>query len=187
MREQGRADSSLRLLSALLISLTTAAAHAQVQHIDFQVINLPRNGGSEVHYLAVRSQDEWTRVWQTGSIEPTLSGAPQPSRTPRPPPKIDFSRFILLMASTGVKPSSGYKTIFDSVDTAPASMTGALSNKTATTVNVIEMGPGNCPVMAALWSSVSYALIPQTTNEIRFAVTRADRNCNAPVSPPFIK
>ena len=70
------------LLVGLLAFTTANAAHAQVAQVDFQIIHLPRNGGSEVHYLAVRSQDDWTRVWQTGSLEPTLSGAPRPAATP---------------------------------------------------------------------------------------------------------
>jgi len=56
-----------------------------------------------------------------------------------------------------------------------------------TTVHVIEMSPGNCPVLTSLMSSVSYALIPQTTNEIRFVVAKADSNCVGTVNPPFIK
>jgi hypothetical protein len=189
MREQGRADSSLRLLSALLISLTTAAAHAQVQHIDFQVIHLPRIGGSEVHFLAVRSQDEWLKFWRRGSVEPTLSGTPQPATALwPPPPKVDFTRYILLVASTGVKPSSGHSDVFISVDAIPASMTGPVtSKKDVTTVHILELEPGNCPAFAHLADSVSYALIPQTANEIRFIVSNADSDCNTPVTPPFIK
>jgi hypothetical protein len=171
------------LLIGLLVFMAADMGHAQTTPVDFQVIHLPRNGGSEVHYLAVRTQDEWIRLWQTGSTEPTLAGTPQPATATRPPPpKIDFERFILLIASTGVKPSSGYSTIFESVRAVPDS-----SNKTVTSVHVIELGPGNCPVLTALMSSVSYALIPQTTNEIRFVVSRADSNCTTPVTPPFIK
>jgi hypothetical protein len=187
MRQQGRARTP-RLLIALLVSAMAVPSHAQLAQVDFQVIHLPRNGGSEVHYLAVRNQDEWTRVWQTGSIEPSLSGTPRPATAPRPPPKIDFAHFILLIASTGVKPSSGYSSIFTSVDTIPASSTGtATSTKSVTSVHILELSPGSCPRMTALTGSVAYALIPQTTNEIRFSISRADSDCSVPVSPPFIK
>jgi hypothetical protein len=75
-----------------------------------------------------------------------------------------------------------------SVDAIPASMTGPItSKKDATTVHILEFGPGNCAVMTALTGSVSYALIPQTTNEIRFSISRADSNCAAPVTAPLIK
>jgi hypothetical protein len=160
------------LLIALLALVATATAHAQVQHIDFQVINLPRTPAASEQYAVIRTQEAWTELW---SINSKLPNAP-------PIPKIDFKHFVLLIASTGVKPSSGYKIIFDSVDTAPAP-----SKKMATTVHLIEIGPGNCPRLTALMASFSYALIAQTTNEIRFVATKADSNCAGPVNAPFIK
>ena len=190
MRQKGRGGMLQRLLIASLTLAVAATAHARVCSVDFQVIHLSGIRGSVVNYLAVRTQDEWLRFWQTGSLEPTLAGDPPPATTaPRPPPpKIDFTRFILLIAESGVKPSSGYMNIFESVNTAPASMTGTPSDKMATTVHVIEIGPGNCPRLTALTSSVAYALIPQTTNDIRFTVTKADADCTGPpVNPPFIK
>jgi hypothetical protein len=135
-------------------------------------------------YLAVRTQEEWIKFWERGSLEPTLAGDPPLATTaPRPPPpKIDFTRFILLIAESGVKPSSGYMTTFESVRTVPAP-----SDKMVKTVHIIEVTPGNCPRMTQLTSSVSYALIPQTTNEIRFIISRADSNCAIPIGAPFIK
>jgi hypothetical protein len=70
---------------------------------------------------------------------------------------------------TGVKPSSGYMNIFTAVDASPASMVGAPpSRNPVTSVHIVEIGPGSCPRLAALTGTVSYALIPQTTNEIRY-------------------
>jgi len=184
MRQKGRADIRQGLLIGLLALLALGKADAQATSVDFQVIHLSGVRGSIGNYLAVRSQDEWIQFWQTGSLEPTLSGTPQPDTASRPPPpKIDFTRSILLIAESGVKPSSGYMTIFESVNTFPDP-----SNKMVTSVHVIEMGPGNCPRLTQLTSSVSYALIPQTTNDIHFVVTKADTNCTGPpVNPPFIK
>jgi hypothetical protein len=171
------------LLIGLLVLLGAATAHAQAPSIDFQVIHLSGVRGSVVNYLAVRSQEDWIKFWERGSLEPTLSGDPQLATAPRPPPpKIDFRRFILLIAETGVKPSSGYLDLFDSVRTVPAP-----SDKMVTSVHIIEIGPGNCPRMTQLTSSVSYALIPHTTNDIHFSVTKADSNCSVTVNPPFIK
>jgi hypothetical protein len=177
MRQKGRADIRHGLLIAFLTLTVTAPAHAQATSVDFQVIHFSGVRGSVVNYLAVRTQDEWIKFWERGSLEPTLAGDPPPATTaPRPPPpKIDFTRYILLIAETGVKPSSGYETIFESVNTAPD-----WSNKMVTSVHVIEMGPGDCPRLTQLTSSVSYALIPKTTNEIRFVVTKADSDCTDP-------
>jgi len=173
------------LLIASLTLVVAGTANAQVKPVDFQVIHLSGVRGSVVKYLAVRTQDEWIKFWQSGSLEPTLAGDPPPATTaPRPtPPKIDFTRFILLIAETGVKPSSGYLDLFESVRTVPAP-----SDKIVISVHIIEVGPGNCPRMTQLTSSVSYALIPQTTNEVRFTITKADTYCTGPpVNPPFIK
>jgi hypothetical protein len=173
MRQKPRADVLRGLLIALITLVVAAPVQAQVQHIDFQVIHMPRHRGlPEAPYVAIRTVEAWDALWPESSTNPN---AP-------PIPKIDFTKFILLIAQTGVRPSSGYKIIFDSVDVAPAA-----SNKMATTVHIVEMAPGNCPALAHLADSVSYALIPQTTNEIRFIVSKADSDCNEPVTPPFIK
>jgi hypothetical protein len=187
MRQQGRNLVPQGVLAGMLALVAAITTRAQMTSVDFQVIHLSGIRGSKANYLAVRSQDEWIRFWQSGSVEPTLSGdAPQVTAAPRPPPpKIDFTRFILLIAETGVKPSSGYMNLFESVYTAPAPTP---PNKMTTNVHVVEMGPGNCPRLTALTRSVSYALIPQTTSEIRFLITNADSNCpTPPVVPPFIK
>ena len=170
MCQKGRGYLPHRLLIGLLVLIVTATAHAQVTPIDFQVIHLPRQLGlPDAPYVAIRTQEAWDTLWPERSKNPNA----------QPIPKIDFKHFILLIANTGVKPSSGYSNVFTSVDTGP--------NEMLTTVHIIELTPGNCPAMAALMGSVSYALIPQTTNEIRFVVTKADSNCSTPVSPPFIK
>jgi hypothetical protein len=184
MRQKGRVKVLQGLLIGLLAFMALGAAHAQVASVDFQVIHLSGIRGSVAKYLAVRTQDEWIKFWQSGSLEPTNAGDPPPAATaPRPPPpKIDFTRFILLVAESGVKPSSGYTTIFESMRSAPAP-----NGKMETSVHIIEIGPGNCPRMTELTSFVSYAFIPQTTDEIRFVVTQAESKCGTPVTVPYIK
>jgi hypothetical protein len=180
MRERESRTATAEMLQGLLIGLLSliavVSAHAQVASVDFQVIHLSGIRGSVVNYLAVRTQDEWIKFWQSASLEPTNAGDPPPTATaPRPPPpKIDFALFILLIAESGVKPSSGYTTIFESVRTVPGP-----TGKMMTSVHIVEIAPGpSCPRLTELSSSVSYALIPQTTNEIRFSISRADSNCS---------
>jgi hypothetical protein len=179
MRQKGRADIRRRLLLAPIASAVLVTAVAQVTHIDFQVIHLPRlQRLPDAQYVAIRTQQAWAALWPTNSKD---------SKT-APIPAIDFKHFILRIAQTGVKPSSGYTNVFTSVDTLPASMAGAApSKKPVTLVHIVEIGPGSCPAFAALTGTVSYALIPQTTNDIHFSVTQADSNCSVPVNPPFIK
>jgi len=40
---------------------------------------LVRNPRVNSHYLAVRTQDEWIKFWQSGSLEPTNAGDPPPN------------------------------------------------------------------------------------------------------------
>jgi hypothetical protein len=168
MRQKGRASIPQRLLSALLASAVMATAYAQVTHIDFQVIHLPRlQRYPEAQYVAIRTPEAWAALWPDSFKNPN---AP-------PIPDIDFKHFILLIAHTGVKPSSGYSNVFTSVDAFPASMTGSVPfKKGVTTVHIVEMGPGTCPAFAALTRSKSYALIFQTPNEIRFSIMTVDIN-----------
>jgi hypothetical protein len=178
MRQKRRVARFKALLIGLFALIAAAAAAAQVTPIDFQVIHLPRlQRYPAAQYVAIRTPEEWAALWSEKSKDPNTM----------PIPNIDFKHFILLIANTGVKPSSGYSSVFTSVDTVPASRV-APTGKLVTSVNIVEMGPGSCPVATALMSSVSYALIPQTTNEIRFLVSKADSNCpGGPVNPPFIK
>ena len=107
MRQTGRAAIAQRLL-ILLALVATATGHAQVTPIDFQVIHMPRHQGlPEAPYVAIRTQEAWNKLW------------PERSKNRNPIPKIDFKHFILLIANTGVTPSSGYSRIFTSVDTGP--------------------------------------------------------------------
>jgi hypothetical protein len=179
MRQKGRGEMLQGLLIGLIALAAASTLHAQVTQIDFQVIHLPRTPAPAEQYAAIRTQEAWAALWSGHS---KLPNAP-------PIPNIDFKHCILLIAHTGVKPSSGYLNVFTSVDASPASMVGAQPSKNpVTSVHIVEIGPGSCPALAALMGTVSYALIPQTTNEIRFIISKADSDCNgAPVNPPFIK
>jgi hypothetical protein len=98
MRQKGRADRRQRLLIALIASVVMATAVAQVTNIDFQVIHLPRlQRYPDAQYVAIRTPEEWAALWPEKSKDPNAA----------PIPAIDFKHFILLIAQTGVKPSSG--------------------------------------------------------------------------------
>jgi hypothetical protein len=173
MPQKARPHIRQGLLIGFLALASAVAVHAQVTRVDFQVVHMQLQRVPDAQYVAIRTPEAWAAVWPTNLKDPNAA----------PIPNIDFTHFILLIANTGVKPSSGYMNVFASVDTVPASMTGAPpSNKPVTVVHIVEIGPGNCPVLTQLTSSISYALIPQTTNEIRFQVSNADSDCTAPVS-----
>jgi hypothetical protein len=176
MHQKGRGE----ILQGLLIGLfaLAAPAHAQAPGIDFQVIHLSRHPPTSEKYTAVRTRKAWDALWPANAKDPNSP----------PIPIIDFKKFILLIANSGPKPSSGYSTVFSSVRDFPENMRGSASaKKMVTSVQIVEMSSGNCPVLTQLTNPVSYALIPQTANEIRFVVTKADSNCASPVTAPFNK
>jgi hypothetical protein len=171
MREKRRRGRILQGRPLGLFALGAfSLAQAQVQPINFQVIHLPRAPNlSEKPYIAIRSAEQWAGMWHLPSkfVNKTSSS----------PPSIDFGHFILLIASTGVKPSSGYSIVFTSVlDSEP-------THPQSITVNVLELDPGSCPVLAKLTGTTSYILIPQTNKRIRFVVSKADSNCNGDAAP----
>jgi hypothetical protein len=161
----------LKMMSiGVLASMAAISAAGQSSLVDFQVIHLPRAPNlSEKPYVAIRSAEEWVGMWHRSSKSA--------DKTSNSPPSIDFGHFILLIADTGVKPSSGYSIVFtsvlDSEPTHPQSMT----------VNVLELSPGSCPGLAMLTGETTYILIPKTNKRIRFVVSKADRNCNGDAAP----
>jgi hypothetical protein len=178
MRQNGRAERTQQLLIGLLALVAATLAVAQATGIEFQVIHLSRHPPTSEKYTAIGTQEAWDALWPAKAKD--LNSVPIPI--------IDFKHFILLIANSGPKPSSGYSTVFTSVRAYPESMKGAEpSSKMLTSVQIVEISSGNCPVMTQLTNPIAYALIPQTTNEIRFSISRANSDCSSPVAAPFIK
>jgi hypothetical protein len=65
---------------------------------------------SEAHpatYIAVRSRDEWVAYWEP--LRPRIWQTPTTTTAPTvPQPEVDFSKYIVLVANSGCKPSGGY-------------------------------------------------------------------------------
>ena len=72
---------------------------------------------SEAHpatYIAVRSRVEWVAYWDP--LRPRIWQTPTTTTAPIvPQPEVDFSKYIVLVASSGCKPSGGYKVQFHSI------------------------------------------------------------------------
>jgi hypothetical protein len=173
MRQGKPMIQSLRILIVGLLSLLGAgAAYGQRNTIDFQVIHLDRLPTcSDGSYAVLRSEQDWIACWKKGHAE----GRDASNQSPPPKPPVDFERYTLLVASTGVKPSSGYAMIFTSV------MEGTSGSISAPylSVSVLALSPGSCPVLTALMNSTSYALIPKTAKRIVFTTLKADRDCQS--------
>ena len=175
MRHKERAGKPQNLLIGLLGLMAATLAVGQSPGIDFEVVQLSRHPPTSEKYTAVRTQAAWDALWAANGKYPNSP----------PIPTIDFKKFILLIADAGPKPSSGYSIVFTSVQDFAAA-----GQRNLTSVQIVEISSGNCPVMTQLTHPISFALIPQTPNEIRFSISHADSNCSGPATPPippFIK
>jgi len=122
-------------------------------------------------YFAIRSVKDW-RDWQAGRL--LQSGAVQAAGSadiapdlPPLPAEIDLSRETLIVAISGVKASSGYGVLIQSV-----------TESDDIRVSLLETTPGTqCPRMTELTYPEAFALIPKTSKPIRFDVTTAAIDC----------
>jgi hypothetical protein len=101
-------------------------------------------------YVAVRSHDERVTYWE--SLRPRTWQTPTITPAPAvPQPEVDFSKNIVLVASSGCKPSGGYTVQIDSIQ----------RDESVLTVNVIEGEPGKgCGVTSTLTNPTIHVFIP---------------------------
>jgi hypothetical protein len=134
--------------------------------IDFQVIHLRVRPASGPTYVAIRSREQWDAL-----VKSSAPTAPVPVA---PPSTIDFDRYTLRITDAGGKPSGGYFIVFTSVRDLHGEAIPTI------TVFILDLGPGTCPRTADLTNPIAFALIPKTSQPIRFVVSNADSNCNSP-------
>ena len=122
-------------------------------------------------YFAIRSVKDW-RDWQAGrllqseAVQPAGSADIAPDLPPLPD-DIDLSRETLIVAISGVKASSGYGVLIQSV-----------TESDEIRVSLLETTPGTqCPRMTELTYPETFALIPKTSKPVRFDVTTAAIDC----------
>ena len=117
-------------------------------------------GSRQETFRPVRSQAEWSAVWNTlrvASVEPRAAA-----------PNVDFGKFTMLVAALGTRPTGGYAVHIGQV----------LDDGTAIHVSVLETRPGrNCVVTTALTYPIDIALIPRTDLPVLFEVEAADHDC----------
>jgi hypothetical protein len=150
----------LLLTALLLLPVSRTMAN---DAIDFQVIH-PQFGPTAPgpSYLAIRARAEFDATLQSFT-----------TATP-PLPVIDFDHYTLLMANAGPKPSGGYSIVFSSVHEVRQQGVPTVA------VFLLDIGPGTCPRTEELTHAIAFALIPKTSEPIRFFVNKADRDCKAP-------
>src|ERR1700722_943969 len=119
------------------------------------------------HYVAVRSRDEWVAYWEP--LRPRIWQTPTTTTAPTvPQPEVDFSKYIVLIASSGCKPSGGYGLQLDSIQ----------EDKSGLIVNIIETERGRgCGVAPVVTNPTIHVLIPQTARKIKFNTSKVIHNC----------
>jgi len=143
--------------AALLTLMLAAAALAQTEKIDFQLLPVPSNlNVSESRSSAViRSARDWT-VW--------VGNLPE---IPENLPTVDFDHYTLLIANAGYKANGPYDVKFDSVTDAG----------NAIRVHVTVTGPVSCPAQPQAGHYVAMAVIPRTDKPIQFDVSAGNSAC----------
>jgi hypothetical protein len=157
-------DGAMLLLLTIWVLLPVSRTIA-MDPIDFQVIH-PQFGPSTAgpSYLAIRTRAEFDAAlkWFPSSTPP-LAASPR---------AIDFDHYTLLMADAGSKPSGGYSIVFSSVHEVHQGAVPTVA------VYLLDLGPGSCPRTEELTHSIAFALIPKTSESIRFIVAKADSDCS---------
>ena len=105
-------------------------------------LTVPGIGGFQTQQrLVIRTQSAWEEVWNQ-----LVAGR----LVPPPRPAVDFTREIVVIAGTGLKPSTGYE----------ISIQGATANRDEAVVQVRSTTPGNCVVATVITSSVDIVRMP---------------------------
>ena len=105
-------------------------------------ITVPGIGGFQTQQrLVIRTQSGWEETWNqlvAGRLLP-------PAR-----PAVDFAREIVVIAATGLKPSTGYE----------ITIQGATASRDEAVVQVRSTTPGNCVVATVITSPVDIVRMP---------------------------
>lgn len=162
---------SLRLRLLLSCGLFWAAAisvaRASNLSVAFEVLKInPRFSGTEVPlFTAVRSRDEWR------SLRSKLISSRQRDLAPHDLPsasEIDFSRYIMVVAALGTRPSNGYAVLVRDVYDGASSIVVGLTE--------LIPGPG-CATAQALTYPMTIALIPRSAKPVEFIGYKASMDC----------
>jgi hypothetical protein len=148
------------LLVGVIGSSTIVSSLAARPNFWLKITALPELGflGQVEEFRVVRSLKEWN------ALNPT-------SRQESTPIDVDFTKYTLLVAALGTRPSGGYTvTIRDARD-----------DGTMVHVSVLEVRPRgpDCTATALLTYPTTAALIPRTDKAVRFEIESADLDCRS--------
>jgi PrcB C-terminal len=149
-----------RVLVGVIGAGTIASSLAAAPNVWLKITAVPELGilAQVEEFRAVRSLKEWN------ALTPD-------SRQAIIPIDVDFTKYTLLVAALGTRPSGGYTvTIRDARD-----------DGTVVHVSVLEIRPRgpDCAATALLTYPTTAALIPRTDKAVRFEIESADLDCRS--------
>jgi hypothetical protein len=117
------------------------------------------SGIDEERRLDIRTPEAWLAQWRR------LTARHGP---PAPPPSVDFSRHMVLLAAMGQRPTGGYQVVIDRV----------LEHADALEVHVRHISPGpRCGTTAALTQPADVVMIPASPKPVRWVVEEVVSDC----------
>ena len=158
------------LFLALVVAVATVPPLASADSAWLPLTPYPRWSGRSLDlptekFRAIRSQQEWGDLWRLAEPNPSLQ-----ADQGIPPPDVDFTKSMMLVAALGTRPSGGYRVLIE----------GAFDFGTAIEVYVVEVRPGpDCAVITVITHPIVIALIPRSDRPVRFHIDTADVTCKA--------
>jgi hypothetical protein len=116
---------------------------------------------------AITTPREWDAFWREARSHQS-EDLSESCENP-PPPRVDFSKYTLLVLALGQRPSGGYSALFQYV----------YENSSRVDVAALEVRPNgkDCIVTTAFTYPMSFALIPRTSKPVQIRVEYADLQC----------
>ncbi len=118
------------------------------------------SGIPEQRLLAIRTEGEWHGHWSRITV-------PQGNRSP--PPDVDFSREMLLMAAMGRQPSGGYRVTIERVVDS--------GDELLAFVHFVSPGP-RCGAIGAITSPVDIVRVPASEKNVRWVINKEVSDCS---------
>jgi hypothetical protein len=163
------------LMARTLYADTQAAQPAGsavvLTNINLHVVNPQVSGPESAGNTAIRSNEEWNAFWL--AIEPRTSRE-MGQRAPNPPPLVDFSRHVLLVAALGAKRAGHSVSITAARD---------VGDKIVVDVLVKVTAGANCTYVMWATYPIAFAMIPATPKPIDFHKRERTTGCGSQQPP----
>lgn len=117
------------------------------------------SGITEERHIEIRTPAEWHGQWRRLTAR---------HGNPPPPPEVDFSREMVLLAASGAKGSGGYSVTIERVLESPGELVAYARH--------VSPGP-RCGTIAVITHPVDLVRIPASAKPVRWVAEREVRDC----------